>query len=85
MVTTSIQEEFEISAMEWMPNHLVCYGTTANGIAIVEMSADGDGKPLEEGGVGPNCYTHQMMRDLDEAFLRARFDDKVSVIILTGA
>ena len=85
MVAASVQEEFEISTMEWMPNHLVHYGTTSNGIAIIEMSADGDGKPLDEGGIGPNCYTHQMMRDLDEAFLRARFDDDVTVIVLTGA
>lgn len=31
-----------------------------------------------------NTYTHQMMRDLDEAVLRARFDDTVHVIVLTG-
>ncbi len=32
-----------------------------------------------------NTYTHEMMRDLDEAILRARFDDQVHVIVLTGA
>jgi enoyl-CoA hydratase len=31
-----------------------------------------------------NTYTHEMMRDLDEAILRARFDDDVYVIVLTG-
>jgi enoyl-CoA hydratase/carnithine racemase len=31
-----------------------------------------------------NTYTHQMMRDLDEAILQARFDDGVYVIILRG-
>ena len=32
-----------------------------------------------------NTYTHEMMRQLDQAILRARFDDDVSVIVLTGA
>jgi enoyl-CoA hydratase/carnithine racemase len=31
-----------------------------------------------------NTYTHEMMRDLDEAILTARFDDDVHVIVLTG-
>jgi len=31
-----------------------------------------------------NTYTHQMMRDLDEAILQARFDDGVYAIILRG-
>jgi enoyl-CoA hydratase/carnithine racemase len=32
-----------------------------------------------------NCYTHEMMRELDEAILKARFDDSVHVLVLTGA
>src|SRR5688572_32098118 len=32
-----------------------------------------------------NTYTHEMMRDLDEAVLQARFDDDVHVIVITGA
>ena len=32
-----------------------------------------------------NGYSHEMMRDLDEAVLRARFDDGVQVIVLAGA
>ncbi len=31
-----------------------------------------------------NTYTHEMMRQLDEAILDARFDDGVEVIVLTG-
>lgn len=31
-----------------------------------------------------NTYTHEMMRDLDEAILKARFDDDVTVIVLNG-
>jgi enoyl-CoA hydratase len=32
-----------------------------------------------------NTYTHEMMRQLDSAILRARFDTAVDVIIITGA
>ncbi|HET6201448.1 MAG TPA: enoyl-CoA hydratase/isomerase family protein [Planctomycetota bacterium] len=32
-----------------------------------------------------NNYTHEMMRDLDEGILQARFDDTVNVIVVTGA
>jgi enoyl-CoA hydratase/carnithine racemase len=31
-----------------------------------------------------NGYSYEMMRDLDEAILRARFDDAVQVIVLAG-
>ncbi len=31
-----------------------------------------------------NTYTYEMMRDLDDAILQARFDDDVHVIVLTG-
>ena len=31
-----------------------------------------------------NTYTHQMMRDLDEAILEARFDDNVHVLVIRG-
>lgn len=32
-----------------------------------------------------NTYTHEMMRQLDAAILRARFDPSVDVIVITGA
>lgn len=32
-----------------------------------------------------NGYTHRMMRQLDDAILRARFDPQVEVIVITGA
>ncbi len=31
-----------------------------------------------------NTYSHQMMRQLDEAILKARFDPAVHVILVTG-
>ncbi|HEX9760038.1 MAG TPA: enoyl-CoA hydratase/isomerase family protein, partial [Candidatus Acidoferrales bacterium] len=45
-----------------------------DGLAILEM----DDPPA-------NTYTYEMMRQLDEAILRARMDDNVHVIILRGA
>ncbi len=70
--------------LEWMPHRLVRYGTTPNGIAVIELASDAAGAPLKEGGTGPNTYTHEMMLDLDDAVLRARFDDNAHVIVLTG-
>ena len=32
-----------------------------------------------------NCYTHEMMCELDAAILKARFDDSAHVIVITGA
>src|SRR6266849_2475644 len=43
------------------------------GVAIIEL----DDPPA-------NTYTHEMMRQLDDAILRARFDDDVHVIVLRG-
>src|SRR6058998_3278990 len=43
------------------------------GVAIIEL----DDPPA-------NTYTHDMMRQLDEAILQARFDDTVHVLVLRG-
>jgi enoyl-CoA hydratase/carnithine racemase len=32
-----------------------------------------------------NTYTHEMMRDLDDLIVKARFDSEVHVIVITGA
>jgi len=32
-----------------------------------------------------NTYTHEMMAEMDEAIIKARFDESVHVIVLTGA
>ncbi|HEY1015290.1 MAG TPA: enoyl-CoA hydratase-related protein [Herpetosiphonaceae bacterium] len=45
-----------------------------DGVAVFEM----DDPPA-------NTYTHEMMRDLDDCILRARFDDNVHVILIRGA
>jgi enoyl-CoA hydratase len=46
---------------------------TEDGLAIIEL----DDPPA-------NTYTYEMMHQLDEAILRARFDDTVHVIVLRG-
>lgn len=45
----------------------------SNGVAVITL----DDPPA-------NTYTHEMMRDLDEAIVKARFDDSVHVIVLNG-
>tara|TARA_B100001113_G_scaffold94935_1_gene76014 strand:+ start:616 stop:1530 length:915 start_codon:yes stop_codon:yes gene_type:complete len=67
-----------------MPNNLVNYGVTDNGIAIIELISDTDGKPLTDGRTSVNTYTREMWEDIDQAILSARFDGDVSVILLTG-
>ena len=32
-----------------------------------------------------NTYTHEMMRQIDESIVKARFDEDVEVIVITGA
>jgi enoyl-CoA hydratase len=53
--------------------HLVKYRTDA-GVAVIEMNDP-----------PANTYTHEMMRQLDDAILKARMDNDVYVILLTGA
>jgi enoyl-CoA hydratase len=48
--------------------------TVQDGVAVIEL----DDPPA-------NTYTHDMMRQLDEAILKARFDESVHVMVLTGA
>ncbi len=52
---------------------LVTYSMDAN-IAIIELNDP-----------PANTYTHEMMRQLDDCILKARFDNTVQVIILRGA
>ena len=54
-------------------DHPVIEYRAENGIAVIEM----DDPPA-------NTYTYAMMRQLDDAILKARFDDDVHVIILRG-
>ena len=45
--------------LEPMPNRLVNYGVTENGIAVIELTSDSAGAPLEApNDRSPNTYTH---------------------------
>lgn len=58
---------------EAMENRLVNY-SSENGIATIELHDP-----------PANTYTHEMMRDLDDAVLEARLDEEAHVIIIRGA
>jgi enoyl-CoA hydratase len=47
--------------------------TATEGIAVIELT-----------NPPANTYSHEMMRQLDEAIIRARFDDDVHVIVIRG-
>ncbi len=52
---------------------LVRYADAGGGVAVITL----DDPPA-------NTYTHEMMRQLDDAILKARFADDVHVIVVTG-
>jgi len=56
-----------------METRLVEY-RVEDGIAIIELSDP-----------PANTYTYEMMRQFDDAILQARFDDRVHVLVVTGA
>lgn len=66
---------------------------TRNGLSEPALLPQGKVSYASGGGVAlltltnppANGYSHAMMRDLDEAILRARFDDAVHAIVLAGA
>ena len=67
-----------------MKNRLVNYGETENGVAIIELISDSSGEPLEGDKTPVNTYTREMWHDIDDAILEARFNDDISVILITG-
>ncbi|HSG81891.1 MAG TPA: enoyl-CoA hydratase/isomerase family protein [Gemmatimonadota bacterium] len=52
---------------------------------LVDYSVQGGIAVLELNDPPANTYTLEMMRELDEAILKARFDEAVHVIVLRGA
>jgi enoyl-CoA hydratase len=52
---------------------------------LVNYSKDGNIAVLELNDPPANTYTHEMMRQLDDCIIRARFDADVQVIVLRGA
>ena len=57
-----------------MRNGLVEYSVDERGVATLELT-----------NPPANAYSYEMMRDLDDAILEARFDSKVHVLLLSGA
>jgi len=55
-----------------------------DGKRVVNYEKAGHIAVLEMDDPPANTYTHEMMRQLDEAILDARFDSDVEVIVLTG-
>lgn len=60
--------------MKTMPNGLVRYALSEHGVATIELC-----------NPPANAYSVEMMKDLDEAILEARFDDDCHVLLLTGS
>jgi enoyl-CoA hydratase len=52
---------------------------------LVTYRKDGNLAILELNDPPANTYTHEMMRQLDDCILRARFDNDVQVIVVRGA
>src|SRR5581483_172519 len=55
-----------------------------DGKRVINYSKDGHVAIVEMDDPPANTYTHEMMRQLDEAILDARFDTDVEVIMLIG-
>ena len=51
---------------------------------LIVTTTDGPVRTLLLSNPPANCYSHEMMRELDQAILDARFDPAVHVIILRG-
>ena len=62
-----------LESAELLPNGRASYAVDG-GIALISLC-----------NPPANGYSHEMMRDLDEAVLRARFDTGVQVLVLAGA
>ena len=59
--------------------------TSTDRKTLVEYRKDGGVAILTLTDPPANTYTHEMMKDLDECIVRARFDAEVHVIVITGA
>ena len=54
-------------------------------MALVEYSTDGPVAVLTLNNPPANTYSYELNRELDDAVLRARFDEDVHVIVLRGS
>src|SRR5678815_2149519 len=72
-MTTARTDPGSLGPAEALPHGKVSYAS-GGGVALLTLT-----------NPPANGYSHEMMRDLDEAILRARFDDEIAVIVLAGA
>jgi len=72
-MTETVNEVPQLGAPETLPNGKATYRSGA-GIALITLC-----------NPPANGYSYEMMRDLDEAILRARFDEEIAVIVIAGA
>lgn len=72
-MTETAKHVTKLSAPETLPRGKATY-QTGDGIALITLC-----------NPPANGYSHEMMLDLDDAILRARFDDGIAVIVLAGA
>lgn len=54
-------------------------------MALVNYAAKDGVAVVELNNPPANSYTHELLRELDEAILKARFDESVHVLVLRGA
>src|SRR5213593_796043 len=59
--------------------------TVSTARALINYQAEGGIAWIEMNGPPANTYTYEMMQQLDDAILRARFDDSVHVLVMRGA
>jgi enoyl-CoA hydratase len=59
--------------------------TDKSAAALVTYRKEGNVGVIELNDPPANTYTHEMMRQLDDSIIKARFDNDVQVIILRGA
>jgi enoyl-CoA hydratase len=60
-------------------------GVYAQPMPLVEYTTEGGLAHLQLQAPPANCYSYEMMKELDAAILAARFDPEVHVIVLSGA
>ncbi len=73
MTDSKIAAAQALGTAETLPNGLVTYAT-GGGVCLLTLT-----------NLPANGYSYEMMRDIDEGVLRARFDDDVHVIVVAGA
>ena len=73
MTAARTNDPGDLGPAETLPHGKVTYAS-GGGVALLTLT-----------NPPANGYSHEMMRDLDEAVLRARFDDAVQVLVIAGA